>query len=52
MLGICSVYFLLSFQFRNYLEPLVVLMNIPLAQIGVILGHKLIELASLEQTQA
>jgi HAE1 family hydrophobic/amphiphilic exporter-1 len=44
MLGICGVYFLLSFQFRNYLEPLVVLMNIPLALIGVVWGHKLMGL--------
>jgi len=43
-LGICGVYFLLSFQFRNYREPLVVLMNIPLALIGVIWGHKLMGL--------
>jgi len=39
VLGIFGVYFLLSFQFRNYREPLVVLMNIPLALIGVIWGH-------------
>jgi HAE1 family hydrophobic/amphiphilic exporter-1 len=44
VLGIFGVYFLLSFQFRNYLEPLVVLMNIPLALIGVIWGHKLMGL--------
>jgi len=44
ILGISGVYFLLSFQFRNYREPLVVLMNIPLALIGVIWGHKLMGL--------
>jgi len=44
LLGIFGVYFLLSFQFRNYREPLVVLMNIPLALIGVIWGHKLMGL--------
>ena len=44
LLGIAGVYFLLSFQFRNYLEPLVVLMNIPLALIGVVWGHKLMGL--------
>jgi HAE1 family hydrophobic/amphiphilic exporter-1 len=44
MLGICGVYFLLSFQFRNYREPLIVLMNIPLALIGVVWGHKLMGL--------
>ena len=44
ILGIFGVYFLLSFQFRNYSEPLVVLMNIPLALIGVVWGHKLMGL--------
>ena len=44
MLGIFGVYFLLSFQFRNYREPLVVLMNIPLALIGVVWGHRLMGL--------
>lgn len=44
MLGIFGVYFLLAFQFRNYREPLVVLVNIPLALIGVVWGHKLMGL--------
>jgi len=44
LLGIAGVYFLLSFQFRNYREPLVVLINIPLALIGVVWGHKLMGL--------
>ena len=44
LLGIFGIYFLLSFQFRNYREPLVVLMNIPLALIGVVWGHKLMGL--------
>jgi HAE1 family hydrophobic/amphiphilic exporter-1 len=44
LLGICGVYFLLSFQFRNYRELLIVLMNIPLALIGVVWGHKLMGL--------
>ena len=43
-LAIAGVYFLLCFQFRNYREPLVVLMNIPLALIGVVWGHKLMGL--------
>jgi multidrug efflux pump subunit AcrB len=43
-LGIFGVYFLLSFQFRNYREPVIVLMNIPLALIGVVWGHKLMGL--------
>lgn len=44
ILGIAGVYFLLSFQFRNFREPLIVLINIPLALIGVIWGHKLMGL--------
>ena len=44
ILGISGIYFLLCFQFRNYREPFVVLMNIPLALIGVIWGHKLMGL--------
>ena len=44
ILGITAVYFLLCFQFKNYYEPLIVLMNIPLAMIGVIWGHKLMGL--------
>lgn len=39
MLGIFGVFALLSFQFRNYSEPLVVMVTIPLALIGVIWGH-------------
>lgn len=38
-LGIAGVYFLLCLQFKNYSEPLIVLINIPLALIGVIWGH-------------
>ena len=44
VLGVFGVYFLLSYQFRNYREPVVVLMNIPLALIGVVWGHKLMGL--------
>lgn len=44
LLGIVGVYFLLSLQFQNYVEPLIVMMNIPLALIGVIWGHLLMGL--------
>ncbi len=44
LLGIAGVYLLLSLQFGNYREPLVVLINIPLALIGVIWGHLLMGL--------
>jgi len=39
LLGLIGVYLLLSFQFRNYLEPLVVMVTIPFALIGAIGGH-------------
>ena len=39
ILGIIGVYLLLSLQFENYREPIMVLINIPLALIGVIWGH-------------
>ena len=38
-LGLFGVFTLLSFQFRSYAEPLIVLVAIPLALIGVIFGH-------------
>lgn len=39
VIGLIGVFLLLSFQFRSYLEPIVVMLAIPLALIGVILGH-------------
>ncbi len=44
VLGLAGVFILLSFQFRSYAEPLVVMINIPLAFIGVIWGHWLMGL--------
>ncbi len=38
-LGSFGVFLLLSLQFRNYREPLLVMINIPLALIGAIWGH-------------
>ncbi|MBE9562892.1 MAG: efflux RND transporter permease subunit, partial [Proteobacteria bacterium] len=38
-LGAFGVFLLLSLQFRNYREPLLVMINIPLALIGAIWGH-------------
>ena len=38
-LGIIGVFLLLSLQFRNYREPVIVMINIPLALIGAIWGH-------------
>jgi len=42
--GLIGVFILLSFQFKNYLEPCVVLVAIPLSLIGVIWGHLLMGL--------
>ncbi|MGF1757148.1 efflux RND transporter permease subunit [Photobacterium sagamiensis] len=39
ILGMIGVFVLLSFQFRCYSEPVLVMLSIPLALIGVILGH-------------
>jgi multidrug efflux pump subunit AcrB len=39
VIGLLGVFLLLSFQFRSYVEPLVVMVAIPLALIGVVLGH-------------
>jgi len=40
--GLVGVYILLSFQFRSYSEPLLVMIAIPLSLIGVIAGHLLL----------
>ncbi|NOI68284.1 efflux RND transporter permease subunit [Vibrio sp. 99-8-1] len=39
MLGLFGVFVILSYQFRSYLEPFVVMLAIPLAFIGVVWGH-------------
>jgi len=39
LFGLAGVFILLSLQFRSYYEPLIVMVNIPLALIGVIWGH-------------
>lgn len=44
LIGIFGVYILLSLQFRNYIEPLAVMVLIPFALIGVIWGHILMGL--------
>ncbi|MFT5671144.1 MAG: HAE1 family hydrophobic/amphiphilic exporter-1 [Glaciecola sp.] len=38
-LALTGVFLLLSLQFKNYRESLVVILNIPLALIGAIIGH-------------
>ncbi|MCP3674885.1 MAG: efflux RND transporter permease subunit, partial [Gammaproteobacteria bacterium] len=39
VIGLLGVFILLSFQFKSYIEPIVVLVAIPMALIGVIWGH-------------
>lgn len=41
MIGLIGIYVVLSFQFRSYVEPVIVMLSIPLAFIGVVLGHLL-----------
>lgn len=41
MLGLIGVFIVLSFQFRSYIEPVVVMILIPLAFIGSVAGHLL-----------
>lgn len=39
LIGLVGIYVILSFQFRGYIEPLIVMLTIPLALVGVVLGH-------------
>ncbi|MBY8978021.1 efflux RND transporter permease subunit [Rhodobacteraceae bacterium NNCM2] len=39
MLGLIGVYMVLAFQFRSYVLPVVVMVSIPFALIGTIVGH-------------
>jgi multidrug efflux pump subunit AcrB len=39
ILGLIGVFLLLSFQFRSYVEPVVVMIIIPFAFIGAVVGH-------------
>ncbi|MBY6201452.1 efflux RND transporter permease subunit [Maritalea mobilis] len=39
LLGLVGVYMVLAFQFRSYTLPVVVMISIPFALIGTILGH-------------
>ncbi len=42
ILGLFGIFAILSFQFRSYFEPFVVMLAIPLALVGVIWGHFLL----------
>jgi multidrug efflux pump subunit AcrB len=39
LLGVVGIYLILSFLFRSYIEPVIVMLAIPLALTGVIWGH-------------
>ncbi|KAA3632822.1 MAG: AcrB/AcrD/AcrF family protein [Proteobacteria bacterium] len=39
LIGLVGVFVILSFQFRSYVEPLIVMLTIPLAFVGAIWGH-------------
>ena len=39
MIGLIGVYFILAFQFRSFLQPIVVFAAIPLSLVGVMWGH-------------
>ncbi len=39
LIGLAAIFLLLSFQFRNYIEPLVVMAAIPVGLVGVVVGH-------------
>ncbi|MGE3247791.1 MAG: efflux RND transporter permease subunit, partial [Beijerinckiaceae bacterium] len=44
IIGLVGVFILLSFQFRSFVEPVVVMIAIPLALIGVVYGHWIMDL--------
>ncbi|XPV74924.1 MAG: efflux RND transporter permease subunit [Desulfovibrio sp.] len=44
LVGIFGVFILLSFQFKSYSEPFIIMLAIPLSLIGVITGHYLMGL--------
>lgn len=39
VIGLVGIYLVLSFQFRSYIEPVIVMLTIPLAFLGVVWGH-------------
>ena len=39
LIGLVGMYLILSFQFRSYVEPVIVMLTIPLAFLGVVWGH-------------
>ena len=47
LIGLIGIFILLSFQFRSYIEPLVVMLAIPMALIGVVIGPRAARLRPL-----
>lgn len=41
IIGLIGIFLILSFQFKSYSEPLIVMLSIPLAFVGAIWGHLL-----------
>lgn len=39
LIGLLGIFLILSFQFRSYLEPVIVMLSIPVAFMGAIWGH-------------
>jgi hydrophobic/amphiphilic exporter-1 (mainly G- bacteria), HAE1 family len=39
MIGIIGIFLILSFQFRSYVQPIAVMLAIPMGFIGVVFGH-------------
>ncbi len=44
LLGLIGIFLLLSFQFRSYVEPIIVMVIIPFSFIGAVAGHLLLGL--------
>ncbi|KAA3630256.1 MAG: AcrB/AcrD/AcrF family protein [Proteobacteria bacterium] len=42
LIGLLGIYIILSFQFRSYAEPFIVMLAIPLAFVGALWGHALL----------
>jgi multidrug efflux pump subunit AcrB len=44
VMGVIAIYLMLAFQFKSYIEPVIIMLAIPLALIGVVWGHMLLRL--------
>ncbi len=44
LFGLACVFLMLSFQFRSYVEPLVIMIVIPFSLIGAIIGHIIMQI--------